>query len=222
MSIRPSLLGLMLLGGCYTSFAQVDLRAGKGIDYKYEIKSVFNTDNIIYYGWDFSQSKLTDVDKFSDRKIIVERHIPEWMIWLNGHFSAEFMQKKLKFTTVTANFQPVQDLSRKIDANSYVRVSNYEIKIEKLDSIVSTYILPEKTGIGFIFIIESLNKPERFVTGYATFFNIETRKLLWVTKIKEVPGSKYGFADYYRRGFIILWDVYYPNFYRKARRAYKN
>lgn len=204
------------------TFGQQEHKPKKGIDYQYDVKTVFNTHNLIYYGWDFSQSKLTDLSKIGDKRLIVEKYIPEWMAMMDNRYSADLLKRNFKMEQVTENFKSVQDLYRKMDVDAYISPSRYEISIEKLNSIVKSYDLPEKSGIGFVIIIENFNKPERFVTGYLTFFNIETRKILWATKMKGVPGSKWGFTQYYYQGLVELYDYYIRDYFGKTRKMQKN
>lgn len=214
------ILCLLISAKSFVSLGQTELKYNRGLDYQYDVKSVFNAGNIVYYGCDFSNSKFTDETKIGDSKKIVEVHLPEWQAEYNAQFSGRWVSDRFKFQKVTENLKSVQDLYRKIDVNRYVIATSYEIGLDKLKEIVKAYDLPEKTGVGFVAIMESLNKPEHTETVYFTFFDINTRNILWTTKMKGEPRG-YGFAKYY---YVALYDCmneYYARYVKKTRNAQK-
>ncbi len=191
-----------------------------GIDFQYDVKSVIKAKEIVYYGWDFSNFRITDASKINDTELILKKHIPTWIGMLNARYPsakvAEHFNKQ-----VIENLVSVQNLIKNIKSDDLVTFQTYELTIDSVKNIVKSYILPEKTGIGLVFIIESFNKPQRYVTGFTTFFNIQNKEVLWSTKIKGLPGSKYGFIQYLYEGFIEIYDLYLSNFYKKQIKLYK-
>ncbi|NJN24832.1 MAG: hypothetical protein HC819_01985 [Cyclobacteriaceae bacterium] len=58
-----------------------------------------------------------------------------------------------------------------------------------------------------------MNKPDRFTTAYITFFDIESKEVLWTTKTKGLPGSKWGYKYYWFEGYVECLKVFMSKYY---------
>jgi hypothetical protein len=92
--------------------------------------------------------------------------------------------------------------------------------LDSFKSIVKRYPLFQKSGTGFVIFIENFNKPEVYVTGYFTFFDLATKEVLWATKMKAVLGSKWGAEDYYRTEIMKLYSYFFRRYYSKTIKEY--
>ena len=89
-----------------------------------------------------------------------------------------------------------------------------EFSIDNIKKIVATYNLKQNNGIGFVSIMESFNKQKKSVICYQTFFDFETRELLYVNRMRAKLGSKYGYTKYWEVGALKTFS-YFPERYYK-------
>jgi len=189
-----------------------------GIEYKYNIDAIKQASYIVWYGWDFSHSKMRDFKKFQEGELIVGKHIPA----IIGKLSVSYLEKRVRNATkkdsVIFNRVTINELYKEIDPKSFVVINPYELTPNDIKKIVSNYSLPQKEGLGLVVIIEMMNDekdPFRYASGYVTFFDIATRDVYYTTKMKGLPGSKWGFDDYWFNGFTELFDYFFADYYNK-------
>jgi hypothetical protein len=212
------LLTLVLL----TTFTATHSQERKqGIEYRYNVDAVLSSRDIVFYGWDFSRFKIFDASKMGDAEEILKTYIPTWIGMLNEEYTTAKLAANFK-KNVTPNLASVQSLFKNLNPDEIVTFLNYDFPIDTVKKVVKSYNLPERSGTGLVIILEAYNKSERYVTGYVTFFDIQSREILWSTKMKGLPGSKWGFTKYLFEGFVELYhyfvnDYYYKQLNKKAR-----
>lgn len=190
-----------------------------GIENKLNLTKYVQSQEVVWYGWDFSNIKVCDSKIYS--YVLTETLIPEWLEKLNNQFSINEMKRKLDKPIFSADLQTVQNLYKSKDYKQLLTSDKYELSLDSIKNIVSRYKLANKTGIGAVIILENINKPERYVSGYVTFFDIPTRELLWATKMKGLPGGKWGEELYYRNGLIEIYAYFFAKYYNKAIRNFQ-
>jgi len=189
-----------------------------GIEYKFDIKSYIQAKKVVWYGWDFSKSRMFDINKIQDAGLIKEKFIPAISERLNKRITPDEIHRKID-KEVETDLLSIQNLYSTINYKDYITQKDYVFPIDSIKSHVKNYKLPQQDGVGFVIIIELMHKTDRsdrFVTGYVTFFDIKTKELLWVTKMKGLPGSKYGFAMYWIEGIKELYEYFMGHYYSKA------
>lgn len=77
------------------------------------------------------------------------------------------------------------------DLTNVFHLSNSDIA-----SIVKSYNFGDKKGIGFLFIMESLNKKDERGSMYCTFVDMANRKVLLTERLTEKP-SGFGLRNYW-------------------------
>jgi hypothetical protein len=182
-----------------------------GIQYKFNIQKYRDSPQVTYYGWDFSNMKACDKNIYS--YLIKDKNIPYWVHELNDIFSVNETRRKLDKNDYTADLSSIQDLYKSKNFQSFLTNDRYELAIDSIRAIVKNYDLPQKSGCGFVIIVENLNRVERFVSAYMTFFDIQTREVLWTTRMKGLPGGKSGVEVYYRSGFIEVYKYFFIRYY---------
>ena len=210
---------IIILTGFSISFQAQEMK--KGIEHKLDMKTLIESDSIVWFGWDFSQSRMNDFSKMSEGDLMVNKYIPAICDRLNNRLPPETIEKQLKKEKFSYDFGSIQKLYKKIDPNEFVIGTQYGFNIEKLKEIVSGYELPQKTGIGLVINIIELNKVERYVTGFVTFFDIQSKEILWTTKMKGKPGSKYGLAMYWLEGVSELYAYFIGDYYTRSIKSSK-
>lgn len=185
-----------------------------GIVYPINVNKYDELSSVIWYGWDFSNFKICDKNVYN--YLIKDQYIPEWITRMNKMFSENEVRRDLGKQNFSSDLKTIQDLYKTKDFKTFLTFDKFELSIDSIKSIVKKYQLPQKSGAGFVIIIENLNKPERYVTGYLTFFDIATKEVLWTTKMKGLPGGKWGAELYYRNGILELYPYFFRKYYSKT------
>lgn len=183
-------------------------------------EAVKSADKIVWYGFDVSNTKMRDYDKFDEGQIIVEKHIPAIIGEFGLRFDIKKFQSLLNGKNVIVDNQSIQDLYKKLDYRNFIVLHNRNLTIDTIKIIIKNYTLPQNDGIGVIFIGEMFNDvkdPIRYFSAYMTFFDIQSREVYLSTKVKGRPGSNFGFTKYWVNGMTEALDIYFSHF----RKTYK-
>ena len=185
----------------------------EGIDLVNEYSTkVVDANEIVYYGWDFSHVKLFDGDYMGNSEDDLKSRIGSIIGLLSERYTPKEMSKLLN-KDIVSDMDNIQRKYIERDYSNLVSFTNFEMKLTDIENIINSYDLSQKSGIGLVIIAECMNKPDKFTTGYVTFFNLENKSLLWVTKMKGRPDRKSKFSKEWFYGFeetILYWI---PEFY---------
>lgn len=205
------LISVLIASTPYESFGQ---NKKGGIEYKKNIDKLISEKEIIYYGVDFSKCKISDAKWLGKTAIMKNIQIPEWIAILNKKYELSWITGNLRSGKISSDLNAIQMLCKDIKESELVSFATYSFPIDSVNSFVKSYKLTQTNGAGLVLIIENLNQPERYITGYWTFFDIETREVLYATKMKGLPGSKYGYSQYWKEGMVELYEYYFRDYYK--------
>lgn len=208
----------LILVFCLIVFAPVYAQeVWEGIEYKYNTKAVINAPSILWYGFDVSNSHMLDFAKFQKGELILGANIPAILAMLEKTHTEKDIKRLTKKDSVIMDMVTLQDLYENIDPDKFIVHRNREISIDSIKTIVKNYSLPQKTGMGFVVIVEMFNKPDTYVTGYVTFFDIATRSIYYAAKMKGTAGGT-GFNRYWGNGINSLTERFiFSGYYRKMK-----
>jgi len=191
-----------------------------GIQYQIDIQKYIEQQSVIWYGWDFSNFKVCDQN--IKTYIVKDKYIPVWIEKMNDFFPEKHVRKELNKEFFSSNPNTIQNLYKQKNFREYLTDDKFELPLDSIKAIVKRYPLTEKSGAGFVIIVENLNKPERYVTGYLTFFDINTKEVLWTTKMKGQAGGKWGPEEYYRNGLVEIYPYFFRKYYSKSIKEFTN
>lgn len=140
-------------------------------------KDVFETKNIIFYGYDFSNFQFADPKRIGQD---LKKHIFILTAFLVEQFPEKEMAKLQGKENIVFNFQPTIDVNKKIKNEDIVTPIKHIINKDSLQSLVNRYIIIEKSGIGQVVFFECFDDNSKTVSAYSVFFDISTRKILHV------------------------------------------
>ena len=179
---------------------------------------VLLSEEITFYGLDFSRLTLVNRQRMFDKKKIKNIYCPAWIIEFDETNSATYLRKKLKIENLQDKrypFQSDQYLKREVDLIVSHNIPHFNI--DSIKTVVSKYSLKQKRGIGLSFIITHFLKDEEEVKGYITFFDIGTRELLYV--IESRAGAEgLGLTKHWSKGIHDAWIEYFIYDHPKYRR----
>ena len=188
-------------------------------EYSPNIDEVFNSPSVVYYGVDMSMLKLTNPLKIGQDDNI-RHYIYAWISTFEKELPPEkyigkWLKKKDNFT-----FEPedVQKRAELVDENWIIR-EDYSFSFDQLKEIIQSYDLKQNSGLGFVINAENFNKKHEYMTLYYTFFDIQTREILWSTKIKGVPGG-WGMNGFWSNGLTNSIKIFIDKNYKKKCKDY--
>jgi hypothetical protein len=92
------------------------------------------------------------------------------------------------------------------------------IPYDTIKQIIKGYKFPEKTGVGLMFIMETMDKPGAVSLMHVVFFNMATKDILMAEKMSGTVGG-FGFRNFYARSIynVIneIRDVKYDQWKRQ-------
>lgn len=183
-------------------------------------KDVFKSQEIIFYGYDYSHFKLAEAKRLTDGNI--KKYIPAWIDFLNGKINEKDLENSLKKEKVTFNFDYTMSLIKPIKEDDLVTITKHSISSDSIQSIISNYQLKEKDGIGFVVIPECFEKNKNRCTAYFTFFDIATKKIIMSDYFGSNDADGKGLTDFWGHGLHATFAKYLADVYKNKFKAYKN
>ncbi len=165
---------------------------------------LYNADTFTWYGLDYTDAYfLTPIDfpdpydlksKFRSWNdlIVVEREKYN----LNKFFSAD----------VKLNIDMMNQRNDKVKVKLRDRITDDGFKSthmspEKVQEIVNSYTTDnDDPGIGLVFIVESLSKPNLQGAYWVTFFDIKSKKVIQTNRYLGKPGG-FGLRNYWAKSY---------------------
>jgi hypothetical protein len=116
------------------------------------------------------------------------------------------LKKALLKSDVKNEFRSVDELNASADTNNFKAYSISEVVALDQNTIagmVKKYDLNDKTGIGLVFIAESLDKPGKLGTYHLVYFSMPDGKILLSEKVSGKPGG-FGIRNYWAASFYSI------------------
>jgi hypothetical protein len=170
---------------------------------------IFNgSADITWLGIDFSQTKfIGSATQFKDAGEITsaefrDKYIPGW----NQLFLDE--QKKydvagaVKRAEVKYAMEVTEKSNNSIKGNFFSNDPNDYKKLDeqKIENLVKSYDFQGNKGIGLIFFIDGMSKAKDEASGWITFVDMNSKKVLH-TEYKTGKAGGFGFKNYWAKSF---------------------
>lgn len=160
------------------------------------VSDVFNSQEIVWFGLDFSQARFigqfdqavgAGVATSSDLK---HKLIPSLNELIRNEPTKYDIAKFLKKKDVYFDMQVMRAVNEQIDESNLI--SDNDFLFEDPQAIVrqsvKNYPMGDKTsGVGVVFIVEYFSKPSLLASVYVTYFDIQSREVLFSEKLIGKP-----------------------------------
>lgn len=154
---------------------------------------IYYSNNIVYYGFDFTYVKLTNARKIGDDIEIIQKYFTPMNEDLTRDILPLSTLKKWMNQPGIIQGQPVFPNYNYRDFHGFVTAQNYCINFNDLEKIVQSYVLNEQHGTGMVINLVNFNKEREYSLVFVTFFDIATREILFATEASgEAGGSGWG------------------------------
>jgi len=150
---------------------------------------IFYRQDLVFYGFDFTYLKLTNPGKIGDGIIIAPKYFEAWNEMLTydllpiGKISG-WMGKPGIFVG-----NSVFEYNTYADMQNFVSAVNFCMPFEDLQTIIQSYVLREKKGVGMVINLVNYNKEGEYALIYVTFFDIETREIMFAAEVSGNAGG---------------------------------
>ena len=178
---------------------------------------ILDVKELTFYGYDFSDWRLAETKRIDED---VRTYIYSWIDMMKDRMTSEKLANWYVKDKVVLNFVPTVELAKKIVPETLVTVKKHYIRYDSLQSFINTYDLKEAEGIGLVMIVECFDKNTNRTSGYFTFFDIATKKILLADYIDQKEADGYGLKNFWGISLNGVSSNYAAS-YRKKLKAYK-
>lgn len=173
---------------------------------KSQSNKVYSVQEVTWFGIDYSQALFIGKDAFEDTDKLQNELQLSWNSLVFTESRKYDISKSFNKSTVYFNTSYIN--SRNSNANVIPRITNdwtiqRNFNIDTIQDILTSYNYSEsnnKTEIGIVFIVQSLNKLNREAIYWITFFDIKTKKGLLTRQVFTTPGGA-GIRNYWANSF---------------------
>jgi len=173
------------------------------------------TTEITWLGLDFTQTKFFgDAHQFADAGEITNASFRDkYAVGWNQLFINE--QKKFNVAEALHRTEVKYAIGVTEKANAAIKRDFFTTDFDKyktldegqIATLVKKYDFQGKTGIGFLYFVESLSKGKEEGTAWITFVDMKTKTVLLTKYMTAKPGG-IGFRNYWAKVFFtILKDI---------------
>lgn len=157
-----------------------------------------SSENVIFYGIDFSQVKVYAADE----SVGDFENVFKSINLLIMEETTKYDFSKVVSSDIDYNFEPIIKKIEEADFDDLKILKNSvpELNVEK---IVKNYKLPEKKGKGLVVIPQTLNKATASADSYVILFDIDTRKIIKQEYITTKAGG-FGLRNFWARPFFYI------------------
>lgn len=148
---------------------------------------IFKAPQIVYYGIDFSHAQI--IKESPGHKSALQdsllqkinlKFLSEQIGWLQFKLSKEILIEDRLIHSINSKY------------------TDMPLIPDSIPAIIKGYNSVNKTGTGLVFIVASLDKPDKKVELYPVFFDISSKSIIWIDK---EPGTAHGGSP----GLMQFW-----------------
>jgi hypothetical protein len=155
---------------------------------------VFKTTEITFYGYDFSKLKLIETKRMGED---MTQQIFGWVAFCQERFTDEKLKDWFRKEKVTSNLSPTIERAKKVNGKEVVTYTKNTIHPDSVQAFINAYNITEKEGIGLAVILECFEKDSKTTSGYFTFFDIASKKILLSDYFSGKEADGYGLTNYW-------------------------
>lgn len=155
---------------------------------------------IVYLGIDFTQAKVIGEPTVNETEIR-DRHFPGINNAVVNQSNQYDIAGALNRSEVSSDLSQVTARNKNIPVQQIKsdRVADFaHLKSTDIQKLVGAYSFAGKAGIGLLFVVDGMSKPEQAASIYVTLINLSNKQVL-LTERLEGKGGGFGFRNYWAR-----------------------
>jgi hypothetical protein len=181
---------------------------------------------VTWLGIDYSHSKIIgSVGSFGGKSTISaqelrDNYYPAWNHLILDEPEKFNLQSMIHRASVTKDLTVIKQLNAATSLDSMeAPITPYYTPTE-IQHFISMYPIEVKSGIGLVFIAESMNKINNEAVYHVVFFNIETKDILLQERLKGTAGG-IGLRNYWASSYGKVMGYIREDRYYKWQKQYK-
>lgn len=155
----------------------------------YTIKDIVNGDELIFYGYDFTQLKIADPLMYGRFKI-------EYLKKMNEHFpeniSQNQMRRYLRKDTVIFKPEVAAKSIQNLELNNVATIFGVNLNPDTIQVLVDNYMIEESEGVGFVIIPECFDKHKESASCWFVLFDVDKRQIIYKARTIVEDRGFYG------------------------------
>lgn len=167
--------------------------------------------DITWLGIDFTQAKfIGTATQFKDAGEITssefrDKYIPGWNQLFLDEPKKYDVAEAVKRAEVKYAMEVTEKANNGIKGNFFSNDPNDYKKLDeqKIANLVKNYDFQGKSGIGLIFFIDGMSKSKDEASGWVTFVDMKSKKVL-LTEYKTGKAGGFGFKNYWAKSFLNM------------------
>jgi len=173
---------------------------------------------LIFLGLDLTQAKYIGRLGFVDPVAIKNQHMASWNNLIAAEPKKFSLQDAFRLKPDQYKSQ-VDDMIKLNEAAADVKdnITNdtdYSLSEAQVKKSVSKYTLSDKSGIGVVYVVESLSKTAEKMFVWVTFIDLSTKKVLYTEKL-EGSAAGFGFRNYWAGAVYKINKAISSKYYNK-------
>jgi hypothetical protein len=173
---------------------------------------------LVFLGLDFTQAKYIGKVGFVDPAAIKNQHMVSWNNLIEAEPKKFSLQDafKLKPEQYESKVEDMVRLNESADVKDNItNETDYSLSEDQVKKkSVSKYSLSEKSGIGVVYVVESLSKTAEKMFAWVTFIDLSTKKVLYTEKL-EGSAAGFGFRNYWAGAVYKINKSIDSRYYKK-------
>jgi len=181
---------------------------------------VFNKDKrLVWFGLDFSQTKLIGAQGFNDPHKIVNYYFTNWNELVNTEEEKYDIRKVMHRRDMEYVLQPVRQKNENVDSGQLCQGHLNKVTEENVRTAINNFDLKgQDAGVGMCLVVENFDKPAEKGNYWIVFFDISTKNVILMERCSG-PASGFGFRNYWARSFKGVLDKIESRYYKKWRKG---
>lgn len=204
-------------------FALVMLFAGSTTSFSQTLKNVFNDNEsqLTYLGIDFSRAKLLDLGNADDIRNRLYSSINDLIVLEPKKFD---LKGAFRNSNINHDFAAINKNISKINSADILSTnwSDFDrFKESDIASIVNSLDLPEKDGVGLLFVMEAMRKIDKKGDAaiWVTMVDMKTKTVLMTERI-IAKATGIGFRNYWASTIREVIEEIDKKKYKEWRKKY--
>lgn len=175
------------------------------------ISRIFNANEIIFYGYDYSNFKLAEAKRMH-QGTQVRNYIFPWIGYMDTKYHHSKMSSKMGINLIP-NFDLTNRINTNIDPKDIVSLHEHKITSDSISKIIKTYELSETSGIGFVIIVECFYKATETASAHYVYFDIATREIINSYRFASNKPGGFGLTSFWGSNLYVNLKKYIKKYF---------
>ncbi len=153
---------------------------------------------VTWLGIDFSKLKFIPADEVISNQDLQDKYFPGWNQLILAEPAKFDIAKAIGRSTVAHHIEVIETVNKKAKPDFIDKdMASWEhLDADKVTQMVRQYDLKGHTGVGLVFIAESMSKSKKEASFWVTFIDMGSREILLSKPVTAEAGG-FGFRNYW-------------------------